>query len=160
MVAWYLQLVSVTKLCILNFGIWVPLCFNQFLIDILYSSDFGMMGEFKQELRDGFIEACLHLVNRDYDALAKDFVTLGYIDYLAMHSAGNFLVTKNILKTLKLHSTGLFHQQLTRKLLQRHWQVFSLSKMYLLSLVLQWIIVCLCLNTILPYYRLLLFHSL
>lgn len=79
-----------------------------------------MMGEFKQELRDGFIEACLHLVNRDYDALAKDFVTLGYIDYLAMHSAGNFLVTKNILKTLKLHSTGLFHQQLTRKLLQRH----------------------------------------
>ncbi|KAK2980507.1 hypothetical protein RJ640_022509 [Escallonia rubra] len=41
--------------------------------------DFGMMGEFKQELRDGFIEACLHLVNRDYDALAEDFVTLGFI---------------------------------------------------------------------------------
>ncbi|KZV43068.1 hypothetical protein F511_04460 [Dorcoceras hygrometricum] len=36
-------------------------------------------GEFKQELRDGFIEACLHLVNRDYDSLAKDFVTLGLI---------------------------------------------------------------------------------
>lgn len=46
--------------------------------DILSISDFGMMGEFKEELRDGFIEACLHLVNRDYDALAKDFVTLGY----------------------------------------------------------------------------------
>ncbi|KAL8491447.1 hypothetical protein ACS0TY_023174 [Phlomoides rotata] len=41
--------------------------------------DFGMMGEFKQELRDGFIEACLHLVNRDYDALAIDFVTLGLL---------------------------------------------------------------------------------
>ncbi|KAL0284710.1 UNVERIFIED_CONTAM: putative aarF domain-containing protein kinase, chloroplastic [Sesamum angustifolium] len=41
--------------------------------------DFGMMGEFKQELRDGFIEACLHLVNRDYDALSKDFVTLGLL---------------------------------------------------------------------------------
>ncbi|VFQ86739.1 unnamed protein product [Cuscuta campestris] len=41
--------------------------------------DFGMMGEFKQELRDGFLEACLHLVNRDYDALAKDFVTLGLL---------------------------------------------------------------------------------
>ncbi|CAL5414832.1 unnamed protein product [Camellia sinensis] len=41
--------------------------------------DFGMMGEFKQELRDGFIEACLHLVNRDYDALATDFVTLGLL---------------------------------------------------------------------------------
>ncbi|XP_022773459.1 uncharacterized aarF domain-containing protein kinase At1g71810, chloroplastic isoform X1 [Durio zibethinus] len=39
--------------------------------------DFGMMGEFKQEFRDGFIEACLHLVNRDFDALSKDFVTLG-----------------------------------------------------------------------------------
>lgn len=36
------------------------------------------MGEFEQELRDGFIEACLHLVNRDYVALSKDFVTLGY----------------------------------------------------------------------------------
>ncbi|KAF7127425.1 hypothetical protein RHSIM_Rhsim11G0089800 [Rhododendron simsii] len=41
--------------------------------------DFGMMGEFKQELRDGFIEACLHLVNQDFDALAKDFVTLGLL---------------------------------------------------------------------------------
>ncbi|XP_022773463.1 uncharacterized aarF domain-containing protein kinase At1g71810, chloroplastic isoform X5 [Durio zibethinus] len=41
------------------------------------SLDFGMMGEFKQEFRDGFIEACLHLVNRDFDALSKDFVTLG-----------------------------------------------------------------------------------
>jgi len=41
-----------------------------------------MMGEFNQEFRDGFIEACLHLVNRDFDALAKDFVTLGYFFYL------------------------------------------------------------------------------
>ncbi|KAK6938219.1 ABC1 atypical kinase-like domain [Dillenia turbinata] len=41
--------------------------------------DFGMMGEFKQEFRDGFIEACLHLINRDFDALAKDFVTLGLL---------------------------------------------------------------------------------
>ncbi|XP_039774190.1 uncharacterized aarF domain-containing protein kinase At1g71810, chloroplastic-like isoform X4 [Panicum virgatum] len=41
--------------------------------------DFGMMGEFRQELRDGFIEACLHLVNRDFDALAKDFITLGLL---------------------------------------------------------------------------------
>lgn len=40
-----------------------------------------MMGEFKQELRDGFVEACLHLVNRDFDALAKDFVTLGYLSF-------------------------------------------------------------------------------
>ncbi|MED6112312.1 hypothetical protein PIB30_060592 [Stylosanthes scabra] len=41
--------------------------------------DFGMTGEFSQELRDGFIQACLHLVNRDFDALSKDFVTLGLL---------------------------------------------------------------------------------
>ncbi|KAG8066429.1 hypothetical protein GUJ93_ZPchr0004g38148 [Zizania palustris] len=41
--------------------------------------DFGMMGTFRQELRDGFIEACLHLVNRDFDGLAKDFITLGLL---------------------------------------------------------------------------------
>ncbi|KAF7820360.1 putative aarF domain-containing protein kinase [Senna tora] len=41
--------------------------------------DFGMTGEFKQELRDGFMEACLHLVNRDFQALARDFVTLGLL---------------------------------------------------------------------------------
>uniref|UniRef100_A0A1J3H1J1 Putative aarF domain-containing protein kinase, chloroplastic n=1 Tax=Noccaea caerulescens TaxID=107243 RepID=A0A1J3H1J1_NOCCA len=41
--------------------------------------DFGMMGDFRPELRDGFMEACLHLVNRDFKALAKDFVTLGLL---------------------------------------------------------------------------------
>ncbi|PRQ24524.1 putative cadmium-transporting ATPase [Rosa chinensis] len=41
--------------------------------------DFGMMGEFKEELRNGFIEASLHLVNSNFGALAKDFVTLGLI---------------------------------------------------------------------------------
>jgi aarF domain-containing kinase len=44
-----------------------------------------MTGEFKQELRDGFIEACLHLVNRDFDALATDFVTLGYLCLFLFH---------------------------------------------------------------------------
>lgn len=45
-------------------------------------TDFGMMGEMKENLRDGLIEASLHLVNREYDALASDFVTLGYISLL------------------------------------------------------------------------------
>lgn len=40
------------------------------------------MGEFRQELRYGFIEACLHLVNRDFDALSKDFVTLGWVKHM------------------------------------------------------------------------------
>jgi aarF domain-containing kinase len=52
--------------------------FNYLKHFVLYV-DFGMMGEFRQELRDGFIEACLHLVNRDFDGLAKDFVTLGLL---------------------------------------------------------------------------------
>jgi predicted unusual protein kinase regulating ubiquinone biosynthesis (AarF/ABC1/UbiB family) len=50
-----------------------------------FGPDFGMTGEFKQELRDGFIEACLHLVNRDFDALATDFVTLGYLTLFLFH---------------------------------------------------------------------------
>ncbi|CAN1294074.1 Uncharacterized aarF domain-containing protein kinase At1g71810, chloroplastic [Linum perenne] len=41
--------------------------------------DFGMMGDFRRELQLGFIEACLHLVNRDFDALSEDFVTLGFL---------------------------------------------------------------------------------
>ncbi|XP_042520328.1 uncharacterized aarF domain-containing protein kinase At1g71810, chloroplastic [Macadamia integrifolia] len=52
-----------------------------------FRPDFGMMGEFKQEFRDGFIEACLHLINRDFDALAKDFVTLGLLPPTAQKSA-------------------------------------------------------------------------
>ncbi|KAK4489919.1 hypothetical protein RD792_000567 [Penstemon davidsonii] len=55
--------------------------------------DFGMMGEFKEELRDGFIEACLHLVNRDYDALAKDFVTLGLLPSTADKEAVTMALT-------------------------------------------------------------------
>ncbi len=42
------------------------------------NTDFGMMGEMKENLRDGLIEASLHLVNREFDELASDFVTLGY----------------------------------------------------------------------------------
>ncbi|CAM6103304.1 unnamed protein product [Calypogeia fissa] len=41
--------------------------------------DFGMMGEVSQELRNGLVEASLHLINREFDALADDFVTLGLL---------------------------------------------------------------------------------
>ncbi|KAE9592497.1 putative cadmium-transporting ATPase [Lupinus albus] len=64
--------------------------------------DFGMTGEFKQELRDGFIEACLHLVNRDFDALAKDFVTLGLLPATADKEA----VTKAL--------TGVFQNAVSK----------------------------------------------
>ncbi|KAL5560070.1 hypothetical protein UlMin_036281 [Ulmus minor] len=64
--------------------------------------DFGMMGEFRQELRDGFIEACLHLVNRDFDSLAKDFVTLGLLPPTADREA----VTKAL--------TGVFQNAVSK----------------------------------------------
>lgn len=41
--------------------------------------DFGMMGEIKQDLREALIEASVHLVNREFDALAEDFVHLGLL---------------------------------------------------------------------------------
>lgn len=64
--------------------------------------DFGMTGEFKQELRDGFIEACLHLVNRDFGALATDFVTLGLLPPTAEKEA----VTKAL--------TGVFQNAVSK----------------------------------------------
>lgn len=73
----YLYCVIVVILIIL--GYLQPMHWIAYQINVVFSTtDFGMVGEFKQELRDGFIQACLHLVNRDYDALAKDFITLGY----------------------------------------------------------------------------------
>ena len=41
--------------------------------------DFGMMGEVDESIRQGLIRATLHLVNREYEALADDFVTLGML---------------------------------------------------------------------------------
>ncbi|XP_021737679.1 uncharacterized aarF domain-containing protein kinase At1g71810, chloroplastic-like [Chenopodium quinoa] len=64
--------------------------------------DFGMMGDFKEELRDGFIEACLHLVNRDFEALARDFVTLGLLPPTSERDA----VTKAL--------TGVFQNAVSR----------------------------------------------
>ncbi|MEW5308317.1 MAG: hypothetical protein WDW38_000286 [Sanguina aurantia] len=41
--------------------------------------DFGMMGAIDLPVRQGLIRATLHLVNREYDALAEDFITLGLL---------------------------------------------------------------------------------
>ncbi|KAL3153782.1 hypothetical protein ABBQ32_013367 [Trebouxia sp. C0010 RCD-2024] len=41
--------------------------------------DFGMMGEIEGSIRRGLIQATLHLVNREFDALAEDFVVLGLL---------------------------------------------------------------------------------
>jgi aarF domain-containing kinase len=38
--------------------------------------DFGMMGELKRDLRFGLISMLVHMVNKEWDALAEDFVEL------------------------------------------------------------------------------------
>ena len=41
--------------------------------------DFGMMSEVSRESRTGLIQAVVHLVNRNFEKLSKDFVTLGFL---------------------------------------------------------------------------------
>tara|TARA_Y100001968_G_scaffold333736_1_gene398855 strand:- start:18207 stop:20072 length:1866 start_codon:yes stop_codon:yes gene_type:complete len=41
--------------------------------------DFGMMSEVSKESRTGLIKAVVHLVNRRFDKLSKDFVQLGFL---------------------------------------------------------------------------------
>jgi predicted unusual protein kinase regulating ubiquinone biosynthesis (AarF/ABC1/UbiB family) len=41
--------------------------------------DFGMMSEVSRESRTGLIRAVVHLVNRNFPALSKDFVSLGFL---------------------------------------------------------------------------------
>ncbi len=41
--------------------------------------DFGMMSEVTRESRTGLIRAVVHLVNKNFDALSKDFVSLGFL---------------------------------------------------------------------------------
>jgi predicted unusual protein kinase regulating ubiquinone biosynthesis (AarF/ABC1/UbiB family) len=42
--------------------------------------DFGMMSYVEKDQRYGLIESIVHLVNRDYAALARDYVRLGFLD--------------------------------------------------------------------------------
>ena len=41
--------------------------------------DFGMMSEVSRESRTGLIEAVVHLVNRNFNNLSRDFVKLGFL---------------------------------------------------------------------------------
>jgi predicted unusual protein kinase regulating ubiquinone biosynthesis (AarF/ABC1/UbiB family) len=41
--------------------------------------DFGMMSTVSRESRTGLIQAVVHLVNRNFGALSKDFVALGFL---------------------------------------------------------------------------------
>lgn len=41
--------------------------------------DFGMMGHIGRPTRQALIRATLHMVNREFEELAEDFVTLGLL---------------------------------------------------------------------------------
>jgi len=41
--------------------------------------DFGMMGQINKQTQQALIRATLHLVNREYEALADDFISLGML---------------------------------------------------------------------------------
>ena len=41
--------------------------------------DFGMMDQLDQTTKETVVDAVVHLVNKDYDRLAEDFVTLGFL---------------------------------------------------------------------------------
>jgi predicted unusual protein kinase regulating ubiquinone biosynthesis (AarF/ABC1/UbiB family) len=41
--------------------------------------DFGMMDQLDEPLKEALVDALVHLINKDYEQLAKDFVTLGFL---------------------------------------------------------------------------------
>jgi predicted unusual protein kinase regulating ubiquinone biosynthesis (AarF/ABC1/UbiB family) len=41
--------------------------------------DFGMMDQLSQETKESLVDAVVHLINKDYNELATDFVTLGFL---------------------------------------------------------------------------------
>ena len=41
--------------------------------------DFGMMDQLEESMKENLVDALVHLINRDYQDLAKDFVKLGFL---------------------------------------------------------------------------------
>lgn len=54
--------------------------------------DFGMMGRIDERTRRGLVRATLHMVNREFDSLAEDFVTLGLLPDDAPTSRADIVV--------------------------------------------------------------------
>ncbi|CAL8466667.1 g6203 [Coccomyxa elongata] len=63
--------------------------------------DFGMMGNIEGPIRKGLIRATLHMVNREYGALADDFITLGLLPTGANRSEVVPALTNVFSKALK-----------------------------------------------------------
>ncbi len=41
--------------------------------------DFGMMDQLSEEMKENLVDAVVHLINQDYEALTQDFVKLGFL---------------------------------------------------------------------------------
>ncbi|MGB3492430.1 MAG: AarF/ABC1/UbiB kinase family protein [Elainellaceae cyanobacterium] len=41
--------------------------------------DFGMMDQLEQHIKEALVDSVVHLINKEYSALARDFVTLGFL---------------------------------------------------------------------------------
>lgn len=41
--------------------------------------DFGMMDQLTEQMKETLVDSVVHLINKDYDELAKDFVNLGFL---------------------------------------------------------------------------------
>ncbi len=41
--------------------------------------DFGMMDQLSEEMKETLVDAVVHLINQDYEALTRDFVKLGFL---------------------------------------------------------------------------------
>lgn len=41
--------------------------------------DFGMMDQLEEPMKESLVDSVVHLINQDYDALAQDFVALGFL---------------------------------------------------------------------------------
>lgn len=84
--------------------------------------DFGMMGSIDVNIRQGLIRATLHLVNREYGALAEDFITLGMLPSDADREAVVPALTAVFAQALKGGVNNLSFGQLSTNLGQTMYQ--------------------------------------
>ena len=84
--------------------------------------DFGMMGSIDANIRQGLIRATLHLVNREYGALAEDFITLGMLPSDADREAVVPALTAVFAQALKGGVNNLSFGQLSTNLGQTMYQ--------------------------------------
>ncbi len=73
------------RLAILDFGLMTQVCFGEIILASFLRGSVTLNGDFSQnntlqvtdDQKYGMIEAISHLVNRDYERIIDDFITLG-----------------------------------------------------------------------------------